>query len=247
MKGWIEVEKCPLCGAEGEKYNVQNVASDAVTMPFGPYEMQYAYRSVFYRCMRCGFSYQNPTMGPELQRYYYESGLYRSETGQLVENLDLNEKQRGQRIINVMEALGIIPQKPFHMLDVGCSRGFLLDMMVNKHACTIEGVDLNDKYCQLPIKVSKTLNDVPNWFDLITAIHVLEHQSDPVSFLKDIRKHLADGGKLVVEVPFLDGPYRLPHPVVFEPHTLGLAMKLAGFDVKTVILKPHLLVVAVKS
>lgn len=41
-------------------------------------------------------------------------------------------------------------------------------------------------------------------FDIITMFHVLEHLRDPLPVLRDIARHLAPGGRLIVEVPNAD-------------------------------------------
>lgn len=40
-----------------------------------------------------------------------------------------------------------------------------------------------------------------NTYDLITAFHVIEHISDPVSMIRNLSKLLTNGGELIIEVP----------------------------------------------
>lgn len=81
-------------------------------------------------------------------------------------------------------------------------------------------------------------------FDVITMWHVLEHLSNPVELLSELRTLLAPGGAIVVSVPnyaswqstafrgswfHLDPPR---HLLQFEPDTLADCLRRSGFSVE---------------
>ena len=85
-------------------------------------------------------------------------------------------------------------------------------------------------------------------YDLVTLVHSLEHVPQPVASLGGLRPLLADGGRVVVEVPharsverlrphkrheILDLPAHLYH---FVPETLAAVAARAGFAVEEIAL-----------
>ena len=80
----------------------------------------------------------------------------------------------------------------------------------------------------------------PGRFDLVTALHVVEHVPDPVRLVRRMLEWLAPGGLLIIEVPNAGGlgarifgrawsglelPRHLSH---FSPETLRRAVERAG-------------------
>jgi SAM-dependent methyltransferase len=85
-----------------------------------------------------------------------------------------------------------------------------------------------------------------NGYDLVTALHSLEHVPDPLAALRHLREALRPGGFLLAEVPhagtvemwrparrrlILDLPAHLYH---FTPETLSAVLRGAGFEVLAV-------------
>jgi SAM-dependent methyltransferase len=77
-------------------------------------------------------------------------------------------------------------------------------------------------------------------FDLISVNQVLEHVVDPVSFLRDVRKDLADSGLVYLEVPdvldlaFLEPAhdrFMMQHLWVFSRSSLTNVCRRAGYTV----------------
>ena len=100
-----------------------------------------------------------------------------------------------------------------NMLDIGSGYGcFLQEMSIRGY--NITGIEISKEKRKISSKVSNikvmdiNLNednkDLPV-FDCITLFYVLEHIIDPIQFLKVIKKHLNNIGKLIIEVPNVDG------------------------------------------
>ena len=98
------------------------------------------------------------------------------------------------------------------ILDIGSGYGFFLQEMFNR-GYNITGIEISKEKRKISLKVSnvkvldinlyKDNKELPI-FDCITLFHVLEHISDPTQFLKVIKKHLSNNGKLIIEVPNVD-------------------------------------------
>jgi SAM-dependent methyltransferase len=130
------------------------------------------------------------------------------------------------------------------ILDVGCGTGANL-LMLSKFGET-EGVDVSPDaitFCQarglvnVRIGAAESLPYEDNQFDLVTALDVLEHVDDDIGALREMRRVIRPGGRLLLFVPtfmFLWGlqdevsnhrrRYRLPD--------LRRAVTAAGFEIE---------------
>lgn len=95
------------------------------------------------------------------------------------------------------------------VLDIGCGSGLMLNAL--EHVGQTFGMDMSDD----AINFSKEIfsgkveqgflpDQIPyaeNYFDLITALDVIEHVDEDVDSLKAIRAHLVSDGKAVITVP----------------------------------------------
>jgi len=69
-----------------------------------------------------------------------------------------------------------------------------------------------------------TLATVPpdERYDIICALHVLEHAEDPIAFIRDAGDRLVEGGHLYIEVPNAANPAVLRDSVAHHPHVVHL-------------------------
>lgn len=106
-------------------------------------------------------------------------------------------------------------QKKF--LDIGCNKGFLLSAGIEEQY-DVYGVELvtvlvrpfcntypqfstqvySDKFCDVAQRFAA------GYFDLITAIDVVEHFEDPMADMKEVHRILKDGGAFVIQTPDID-------------------------------------------
>ena len=226
---------CPYCGS----------ASCSIKFVEPPFRVL--------KCSHCSLVYLgNPPDDGLIYERYYESpeadaGEYRSESG----NMSLTElfainKQR----ISFIKTI----QSPGMLLDVGCGRGYFLKT-ARDHGFTVHGIDVSDRaieYAQREFTLSadvQKLDDLASsgrHFDVITLWHVLEHFTDPIASLRQVRSLLTDGGICVLEVPNLHslkfmaarnkwqgGNHPLYHRTFFTTRTLRNVLLKAGFS------RPH--------
>ena len=145
-------------------------------------------------------------------------------------------------------------------LDIGCSTG-LFPKMLRDRGFEAEGAELNPKtaawgteHYGIPIRPTaiepSTMES--DWYDLVTVVDVLEHQPDPIAFLRDIKRIIKSNGYCFVSVPNIDSiesryyrflasslardwlwltcymPY---HTWEFNPRTAKALFRKCGFDI----------------
>jgi SAM-dependent methyltransferase len=187
--------KCPVCKADSdlvkkdEKYDL-------------------------YACNECGLEFYYPLLpDPDFYTNYNENTTrffnkdpfkhHELAIDYIAENLPCHKE--GDRIVS----------EPQTILDVGCANGVFLKAVKDKFKNVMAyGIDLDKKSIEYA-KNELRLNNVYNTsledfvkdtsynkrFDIITAFDVLEHQTDPVGFLKNIDYLLKDNGTLIISVP----------------------------------------------
>jgi 2-polyprenyl-3-methyl-5-hydroxy-6-metoxy-1,4-benzoquinol methylase len=133
------------------------------------------------------------------------------------------------------------------MLDVGCGGGELLNA-ARKKGYTVSGVDVNTVALararrQYGLDVSDdtlaALRAKNLAYDVVTLFEVVEHLTDPLSFLRDLRGVLADGGRVFLSTPsrertkFFDDSWDFPphHFTRWNEASLRFALEAAGFRI----------------
>ena len=228
----IEVSDCPLCQSTFQipyKTTVGRPILRAQT-PVGDFP---AYPIITYKeCVDCGMVFQSPRMDDKSLTRYYADGHYREWVGMTSEQMDKDEEERS---ISVMSAIGGVLLVPGVLisshLDIGCSRGYLLEK-TKAMDMQVTGVDLNVDYIEdKSIPVIAHIKDTRRQFDLVTSIHTLEHVAYPLQELKTYYDVTAKDGWLILEVPSNDSPggsLRMAHLLHFQPSVLLKAVTSAG-------------------
>lgn len=202
---------------------------------------------VVYTCGGCGVGHLPPV--EEDIEAFYESGDYREKVGQDTDAdtyLQIHDKKqwRWGPFLDDLDLRGAT------IVDLGCAGGSFLDLVQGFAGETI-GVDPATHYRdsiearghRFHSSAEEAAEDWAGQADLITAFDVLEHVEDPVGFLREARKLLASGGRLVVAVPnaddllvregceeYLSFFYRDVHLFYFDDNSIRRAGQAAGFD-----------------
>lgn len=138
------------------------------------------------------------------------------------------------------------------LLDVGCGNGIFLDQM-KQLGWEVVGVEPDEGAASVAVQkfglevFQGSLEEAkfPNGhFNAITLNHVLEHVLDPIELLKECRRVLRPGGKLVVATPnirslgvYVFGEYwrglEVPrHLFLFSTRALGACAKAAELNIQ---------------
>ncbi len=141
------------------------------------------------------------------------------------------------------------------ILDFGSGVGGFL-MQAKQHASYACGVELEKRlknhYMENSIDIFNDLDILEDdYFDVVTAFHVIEHLPDPAMILQKLFSKLKVGGKMIIEVPnsndallsiyknkpFANFTYWSPHLFLYNSKTLGMLFKKAGLDVAVKFIK----------
>jgi SAM-dependent methyltransferase len=213
---WVEDDVCPLCGNKDAK----PLYAKAMPYPLEPGEPPTCepkfLQLIYHECPDCAFRFMNPRPSPESYRRYYAGMTYRSRRAQSQDEMDKGEQERSDNIQT------LIPLSATSHLDVGCSRGYLLESS-RQLGREVLGVEPNSGYTIEGIPVVPHLDDVNGLFDVVTCIHTLEHVNDPAQVAVRLVDLTKPGGTLIVEVPretFPGESAGLPHPWAFRPEVI---------------------------
>jgi len=145
----------------------------------------------------------------------------------------------------------IFIDKSASFLDVGCGRGFILDL-ARKDGLNVVGTEYCEQtaaYAKNILKLNVLIADLldaklgVNKFDIISMWHVLEHVKYPSKYLEKIGKLLKKDGILIIEVPNVEERNRSlsyhvaqnkTHYHYFSEKTLTTLLSNQGFAVKKI-------------
>lgn len=239
----ITLKSCPVCDSTQITLYPQAGMAPHVEYEIMPgVKVDAGIISRYSLCQNCNLIFQNPRLSDSELDQFYNQGLYRRMLNLTTEQIDEDEMYRAKIDSRIIKQY---VDKIRSHLDVGSSRGYLLDAI---GASVKVGVESNVSYLGVKgVKVYSKINQVPRKsFDLVTAIHVLEHVLSPLDFLRSMAKFVGKSGYLVVEVPTWKspgGPLRLAHLYHFEPDVLKAMCVQAGLRVTQVLFTPHLMLI----
>jgi len=162
---------------------------------------------VFYklaRCKRCNILFSLLDDNKiDIKQWYHEAedNLYLSQAQERSSNF--------KRIL--LHIKGFVSENS-RLLDIGCSYGFFLDL-AKDNGLEVYGVDISkdaSNYCKDTLGLNVFCGDVEkadfpeNYFDVITAIEIIEHVENPKAFLSCIHKILKPDGILYLVTPNIE-------------------------------------------
>lgn len=240
--------KCIICGHEGEKIKTPHRPRDKTELEI-------------VNCPKCGHRQLYPLLSEaELKEEYDQDKTLRSTKGvQIIPNSDFETIRTKYYEWNKIHADMYWEQlqKCEKVLNVGSGYGFLENEFNNREGkkFDIEGVEIGqyrlERYVGGKVyNINFTTDQIPDamkeQYDIVMALHVLEHLNSPVIFLSNLKPLLKETGKIIIEVPNLNSflcelsPeyaeffYLYEHVSYFTSNTLKLALEKAGYkNIKT--------------
>jgi 2-polyprenyl-3-methyl-5-hydroxy-6-metoxy-1,4-benzoquinol methylase len=161
------------------------------------------YKVPIVTCEKCDLTYT--TKQPKNFNDVYSQDDYLKKS---ILSYDKTRKYRIKRF--GLERIKILKKykKKGKLLDFGCGTGWFLEG-AKKHYDSY-GVEYSDSIRKwllkkLNINTFKTLESIKgNKFDIITAFDVIEHVSDPLLLLKNLKKNLKKNGIILIYTPNFD-------------------------------------------
>lgn len=184
-----------------------------------------------------------PRKEPEYESDYW--GTVKDPDGK-ARNLFNEWDQQVKNLSHVTDFLKTI--KPGRILDVGCGPGFLLSALNGKWEKF--GADVSRTALESCGRFAKTYHgDLPKLklktgsFDVVVMNHVIEHLSDPLRYVSEVRRILKKDGVFIVATPDFDSAcarrfgknFRMLHDnghiSLFTSFSLVKLLEDFGFDV----------------
>ncbi|MFA6081405.1 MAG: class I SAM-dependent methyltransferase [Patescibacteria group bacterium] len=208
------------------------------------------------KCLNCNLIQVNPLPTLSAVNKLYQ-GDYWKNFSFYSSQLPAHEKYFRQKISNIKKL-----RKDGRLLDVGCAYGTLIKE-ANNHGFMAEGIDISGfavKQCHkknLRATVG-VITDVKksNYYDVVTAFEVVEHERDPLLTIRTAKQLLKPYGLLIVSVPnsnswsskimgkYWFGYRHREHLFHFTSDSLNSLLKKAGFSnviISRDIPRPYLL------
>lgn len=195
-------------------------------------------------CAACGFVRQDPLPDVRALAAFYRERYRVAYKG--VHRPKLKHVWRAANLaLERFRFLAPFVRPGARVLDVGAGGGEFVSLLARR-GFLASGIEPNRGYAEfarecygIDVRVG-VLEDVSadgEPHDAITMFHVLEHVADPVATLIDLRRRLAPGGTLVVEVPNVEYLRGAPTNMFFAAHvhyfgarTLLEAAECAGLE-----------------
>lgn len=198
----------------------------------------------YHRCGTCGVLW-NPI--------YFTQAALDHLYSTMPENVGVSgERDSARTQAGYAQLLRISPQAKIAYLELGADVGFLAREVVSagvvRSADAVEpNLEVHDELAENlgpGGRVFTDLSEVPAEpaYDIVTAIHVMDHLLEPKSVLRDVAERLRSGGRLFIVVHDESSllrkalgrkwaPFCLQHPQLYRPSTLGRLLNEAGFRV----------------
>jgi SAM-dependent methyltransferase len=202
-------DKCPLCGAESSDQHL------ITTHVFGGEGRAAA----FFHCHSCDVRHQFPRLTPQEEKKFYADEFEafmekRAGPGGGWQSAEAHVRANEPNRLRRMEYLRPLLFPGSRVLEVGCSTGFMLYPLVAEgHDCV--GVEpsgkISDFLKQKRIRFFSSVEELirtnaGSTFDLVMHFFVLEHITEPKTFLQQQLELLRPGGTMVFEIPNVADP-----------------------------------------
>ncbi len=186
------------------------------------------------QCEACGLGWRTPHRDPH---EFFSDGY------ELYIMLEGDRRTHGRQALYASWIATQVGIEPDQVLDVGCANGSLLKALrVWWPTAVLHGCDPSAEAVEVGtgdgVQLwTGTTADVPPDLiaDLVVSVNVIEHTPDPVEFLAEMRRRLADDGRVVLVCPDGTQPWVellfADHLYSFLPAHLDVLFRRAGLEI----------------
>ncbi|MBI5235758.1 MAG: class I SAM-dependent methyltransferase [Deltaproteobacteria bacterium] len=195
------------------------------------------------KCVGCGFVYTTPLPAEDEL-----ATLTKKKSSNFKPHVSISRTIRYRFFASSVKRL-FPKNKKIRLLEVGCNHGNFLDVIKKDANFAATGIDLNPaalEYARgrgLDARdgTLESHNFPSGSFDVVVALHVIEHFHDPVRTLSEMNRVLSEGGLLISIVPCvthikarlagINWKYFGPpsHLWYFSPATFAMLLEKTGF------------------
>ena len=180
----------------------------------------------------------------------YFAHMYSATTADSGPRQSRFDRARDRLVRRVVEEHSPVPVSQARILDVGCGYGFLLDVFAD--AASTHGVDISHHAVDQArarsthdVHVANVEDGLPftGSLDVVLAINVIEHLSDPVRGIAHLRDALAPGGVVIAHLPtvtnwwtrrFYEWTYASDPTHIYRPHGRDVQAMFEAVDMTLV-------------
>ncbi len=225
----MSLDPCPVCGMKDRYQKMYEIAKGKQIIS----------------CV-CGLQAIFPPLTiEELQKIYGEEYyyIYGMDHFQDVFNLKL---RTCKRLINQVSRLILTSNNLTH-LDIGCAFGYMIEA-AKSAGYNSQGIEISPA-ADVAIKLGYNVHKLKlenaafpeDFFNLITAVDVLEHIPEPKRWLQECKRIIKKGGVLLLVTPNCSSlpsrirknkwpHYKVEHLYYYSPRTLKRLLTDVGFD-----------------
>jgi 2-polyprenyl-3-methyl-5-hydroxy-6-metoxy-1,4-benzoquinol methylase len=200
------------------------------------------------KCRECGLIFLNPRPTWETIKRMYGPNQYNYLVGG--KKYVNAEKEMVEKYLVTVKTIEKFKRKG-KILEIGSATGYFLKA-AKMRGWKVYGVEIckdGVEYAKREFKIGTSLgtleevNFPSNFFDVIVMYHTLEHLTDPLTVLKEVKRILKNDGLVNISVPNVScwerilqgkkwGTFELPsHLYCFSPLTLQKLLQKAGFKI----------------
>ncbi len=212
----------------------------------------------YFECSNCKIAILYPTLSKEEEKKFYQrefevfmnkrvgnnSNIWKNEKKIVTKNKE-NIKRRNNFLKKYLK-------KKQSILEIGCSSGFMLDIL-KKNQRSLYGIEPSNLFKKLLKKkgylIFNSLDEAFEKkynFDLIIHFFVFEHIVNPKKFIKDQLSLIKSKGKIIFEIPCYLDPltsvyknlpfekfyWSVAHPFYYTPTSISKLIKSIDKEIK---------------
>ena len=174
-----KVFNCQICGFQGEADEIADIRSNVRSIRHKTFTL--------WRCSQCH--------SLDCERISNYDTLY-NEYPLRKQQLDYFLHAWYEVILKRLKAAGMKPQD--FILDYGCGSGLFLSFLKEKGFVNSFGYDPH-------VKKFNQIEALNQRYDFVICLDVIEHDPDPLAFIKKLIKCLKQEGQVCIETPNADG------------------------------------------